>query len=429
MIGFANKNWRIDINNKVMKKLLILLFAVITAMSVTAQEIEGSWTGKLDLGAMSLNLVLNFTKTADGKLACTLDSPDQGAKGIAAEVESSDSAKFKVTVSAINASYEGTLTDGELHGTFTQNGYSFPLTMKPGELKRNRPQEPQPPYPYATEEVSFNNSSAATLVGTLTLPVDYDAKKPVPVVIMVTGSGFQNRDEEVFGHKPFLVIADYLARCGIASLRYDDRGYAKSTGDFAQATTEDFMQDAAAGIAWLRSRGKQFSKVGVIGHSEGATIAFMLAEREKADFIVSLAAPGVKGDTILAGQTNLQLERQGVAQRVSAQDIRKQVAAHGDVWQKHFIDYDPASAIAATHCPVMAINGTKDTQVTPELNFTVIERLLPKSKKNLLKKYEGLNHLFQHCTTGYVDEYAQIEDTISPEVLSDIAEWINSVTK
>lgn len=334
-----------------MKKLLTLLVATIMVMSATAQELDGSWVGKLNVGGMSLNLVFNFTRTAGGKLVCSMDSPDQGAKGIAAEVVSGDPMKLKVEVSVINASYEGTLTSGELHGTFTQNGYSFPLTMKPGEVKRNRPQTPQRPYPYATEEVSFNNGGTATLAGTLTLPVDYDAKKLVPVVIMVTGSGFQNRDEEMFEHKPFLVIADYLARHGIASLRYDDRGYAKSTGDFVQATTEDFMQDAAAGMVWLRCQREKFSKIGVIGHSEGATIAFKLAAKGKADFIVSLAAPGVKGDTILAGQTNSLMKHQGTPQRVSAQDIRKQVATYGDVWQKYFIDYDPAADISATHCP------------------------------------------------------------------------------
>lgn len=411
-----------------MKKLLILLFTAIISLPINAQGLEGSWVGKLDIGGMSLNLVFNFEKTADGKLACTLDSPDQGAKGIKAEVVSDDAANVKVSVSAINAAYEGALTDGELRGTFTQNGYALPITMKPGTVKRNRPQTPQPPYPYSTEEVSFSNGSAATLAGTLTLPIGYDAAKPVPVVIMVTGSGFQNRDEEMVEHKPFLVIADYLARHGIASLRYDDRGYAKSTGDFAQATTMDFMEDAAAGIAWLRVQGRRFSKVGLIGHSEGGTIAFMLAAKGMTDFIVSLAGTGVKGDTILAGQQNMLLERQGVAQRVTIQDIHKQVATYGTAWQKYFIDHDPATDIPAVRCPVMAINGMKDTQVTPELNFSAIEWSLPKNEMNLLKKYDGLNHLFQHCSTGYIDEYAQIDETISPEVLYDIAEWINKVT-
>jgi len=413
------------------RAFLMMLFATIMAQSVKAQGIDGSWTGKLDVGGMSLNLVLNFTRTADGKLACTMDSPDQGAKGIAATVASDDPANLKIAVPMIGMTYEAALTNDELKGTFMQHGASFPLNMKRGTIvRRNRPQTPQKPYPYTTEEVSFNNEKAkVVLAGTLVYPVDYNPKKPVPVVIMITGSGFQNRDEEMLEHKPFLVIADYLARNGIASLRYDDRGFAQSTGVFSQATTEDFMEDAAAGVEWLRSQGKKFSNVGVIGHSEGATIAFMLAAKGKADFVVSLAGPAVKGDTILAEQTNMLLTRQGLPAKTTVKDIRRQLETYGTVWQKFFIDYDPTTAIVATHCPVMAINGTKDMQVVPELNFTVMERQLPKNEKNLLKTYEGLNHLFQHCTTGYPDEYGQIEETISEEVLADMTEWIKAVAK
>lgn len=398
----------------------------MTATVALAQGIEGSWTGKLNVGGMSLNLVFNFTKEADGTLTCTLDSPDQGAKDIPAEVASDGAAKVTVTVRSLNAAYEGALTDGELRGTFTQNGYSLPLDLKPGTVRRDRPQAPQPPYPYETEDVSFSDADAV-LAATLTLPTGYDPQKPVPAALMVTGSGQQNRDEELLGHKPFLVMADYLARHGIATLRYDDRGCEESTGDVSHATTEDFMQDAAAGVEWLRGQGDRFSKVGVIGHSEGATIAFMLAAKGEADFIVSLAGPGAKGDTILAGQMNVQLARQGLPPRTTAQEVRKQVEAYGSPWQKFFISYDPATDIAAASCPVMAVQGTKDLQVTPGLNFTVLERALPKDGKNLLKEYDGLNHLLQHCDTGHTDEYAQIEETIAPEVLSDIAEWIAKV--
>lgn len=417
-----------------MKRIVVLLICAIAMLNVNAQDgIEGSWTGKLDLGAMSLNLVLHFTKSADGSMVCTMDSPDQGAKGIPAKMESEDPANLKVSVATIGATYEGALTDGELRGTFKQNGYSFPLNMKRGALVRNRPQTPKEPFPYTTEEVSFSNDKAnAVLAGTLTLPVGYDSTKPVPVVIMVTGSGFQNRDEEMFEHKPFLVIADYLARNGIASLRYDDRGYAKSTGNFAQATTEDFMMDAAAGVEWLRNQGKKFSKVGVIGHSEGATIAFMLASKGKVDFVVSLAGPAVKGDTIFARQMNMELERRGMPSTMTTLDVKKQVSASGNVWnawQKFIIDYDPAIAISASKCPVMVVQGTKDCQVEADLNFPIMESKLPKNKKNLLKKYEGLNHLLQHSTTGYVDEYEQIEETISPEVLGDISSWIKDITR
>lgn len=411
-----------------MKKLLLLLISMIATLAVNAQNIEGSWLGKLEVGQMELNLVFNFTKAADGKLACTMDSPDQGAKGIAAEVVSCDSANIKISVTAIGATYEAKLTNDELQGTFTQNGFSLPLNLKRGALVRNRLQTPQPPYPYTTEEVAFSNDEEkAVLAGTLTMPVDYNPSKPVPVVIMVTGSGMQNRDEEIFEHKPFLVIADYLARNGIASLRYDDRGFAKSTGNYVKATTEDFMKDAAAGVEWLRSQGNKFSRVGVIGHSEGATIAFMLASKGKVDFMVSLAGPGVKGDTILARQMNVEMERHGQPASMTIDILHKQIEAYNGVmneWQKFFINYDPIDAIAKTRCPVMALQGSKDRQVEQEMNFPIIEQKLPKNKNNLLKTYEGLNHLFQHCTTGYADEYSQIEETISNEVLSDIAAWI-----
>lgn len=413
-----------------MKRFLMAFIIVMVAVSVKAQNLEGSWLGKLELGGTLLRIVFNFTRTDSGTLVCTLDSPDQGAKGIAAEVVNSDPANLKVAVKQINATYEGTLTGGVLKGTFSQNGFSFPLEMKHETVRLNRPQTPQPPFPYTTEEVKFTNEKdSAVLAGTLVYPVGYNQNSAVPVVLMVTGSGQQNRDEELFEHKPFLVIADYLARNGIASLRYDDRGCEKSTGNIANATTEDFMHDAAAGIAWLRSQGKRFSSVGVLGHSEGATIAFMLAAKGETDFIISLAGPAVKGDTILAWQINHQMERSGMPNRTTTQEVRQQVLTHGTAWQKYFIDFDPATVIAATRCPVMAINGTNDQQVTPDLNFSVIERLLPKSKKNLLRLYDGLNHLLQHSSTGNPEAYGQIEETLAPEVLNDLKEWIIGLKK
>lgn len=415
-----------------MKNLLFFLLCTIVTVATYAQDIEGSWTGKLEIGTTKLNLVFHFNKTADGTLACSFDSPDQGAKGIAAKVENSDPANLKISIATIGATYEATLTGDELRGTFAQQGYSFPLNMKRGTMVRNRPQTPQPPYPYTTDEVTFaNNEAQATLSATLTMPTNYEPSEPVPVVIMVTGSGLQDRNEELFDHKPFLVIADYLARHGVASLRYDDRGFGKSTGNYLQATTQDFMSDAAAGVAWLRSQGKKFSKVGVIGHSEGASIAFMLASKGKVDFIVSLAGPGAKGDTILAKQINTEMERHGQPANMTVELLHKQIDSYNGAmgaWQKYFINYDPTADIAATRCPVMAVQGMKDVQVDPDLNFTIIKQKLPKNKKNLLKTYEGLNHLLQHCATGYTDEYSQIDETISPEVLSDIVTWINSVT-
>lgn len=231
-------------------------------------------------------------------------------------------------------------------------------------------------------------------------------------------------------HKPFLVIADYFARNGIATLRYDDRATAASVGgDVLNATTEDFMRDAAAGMDYLRNT-RKFSKIGCIGHSEGASIAFMLAARGNADFIVSMAGIGVKGDSALTAQYNRILQLSGMDGNFTVADYREMVASQMDIkWMTWFIDYDPTGDIAATRCPVFALNGSNDCQVTSELNLKSIEQTLPRSGKNLVKEYPSLNHLFQHCTTGLPDEYVKIEETISPDVLADMAEWIKSVTK
>ena len=243
---------------------------------------------------------------------------------------------------------------------------------------------------------------------------------------MVSGSGQQNRDEEIFGHKPFLVIADHLARNGIASLRYDDRGFGESSGgDVENATTEDFMQDALAAVEFLRSSGR-FSKIGVIGHSEGATIAFMLGARGVVDFVVSLAGPGVRGDRALTAQVNRIMELSGQPVMVSEEMYRQNVRLEGNPWLRWFIDYDPSDDIAATGCPVMAVNGSRDCQVISSLNLAAIQELLPSNERNFIKEYDSLNHLFQHCTTGVPTEYRSIEETVSPELLSDLSSWLTA---
>ncbi len=389
----------------------------------------GSWSGKLKVGTMALTLVLHLEQ-ADGKTVATLDSPDQGAKGIGCTLEYLSGDSVAVKVETIGAVYRGKLRDGKLCGTFSQNGLSVPLELTKGMPKVKRPQRPVPPYPYETEEVTFRNEAdGATLSGTLTYPVGYDkrAKQKPAVVLLVTGSGQQNRDEEIFNHSPFLVIADYLARQGIASLRYDDRATGASTGgELKNATTEDFMRDAAAGMQYLHSR-KDFAKVGCLGHSEGGAIAFMLGAQKKADFIVSLAGPGVKGDTLLVAQVNSIQASQGMKANMTVDSYRQQQAVNQMPWLQWFIDYDPSDNIRRTRCPVFALNGDRDCQVISSLNLTAIKRLLPASKKNLVKEYPSLNHLFQHCTTGLPAEYGQIEETISPEVLADVATWIKGL--
>lgn len=414
-----------------MKVAFTFISAILLAITadIKAQTPDGQWSGDLVLGqGKNLPLVLNIGTGSDGKPCCTLDSPMQGAEGIKTEVNVLTADSINITVPDIAATYAGRVTKDVITGCFTQMGMPFKLDLKRGGVMMNRPQTPQPPLGYTTQEVSFENKAAgAVLSGTLTWPEGYDGKKPVPVVIMVSGSGLQNRDEEVFGHKPFLVLADRLARNGIASLRYDDRGTGKSTGDASKATTSDFMKDAAAGLELLRSMDGKFSRVGVIGHSEGGLIAFMLAADGMTDFIVSLAGTGVKGDTIIAGQSNDALRRTGRPANVTATDIRKQAETGGNAWLRYFVDYDPADVIASTTCPVMALNGTMDTQVRPRLNLDRIKSLLPHNAKNSIKEYDGLNHLFQHCTTGFADEYGTIEETMSEDVMKDIAGWINSL--
>lgn len=418
----------------VMKRLLLFIVCVLCVAHAQAQvasttALLGAWSGKLKFGIQSLTLVLHLEQK-DGYVVIALDSPDQGAKGIGAFKEFLSDDSIAVRFDALNASYRAHLHNGRLEGKFTQNGIAFRLSLERGVPEVKRPQRPQPPYPYKAEEVSFiNEADGATLAGTLTYPVGYDAsssEKPA-VVLFVSGSGQQNRDEEIFAHAPFHVLADYLARRGIASLRYDDRATGSSVGgEVKSATTEDFMRDAAAGISFLREQ-KAFGRVGCLGHSEGGSIAFMLGAQGLVDFIVSLAAPGVKGDTLLAAQSNCILSLSGRVADMTVEKVHQLEAVKEIPWMKWFVTYDPSAHLQATRCPVFALNGERDVQVIASLNLPAIRRLLPSAPRHLFKSYPTLNHLFQHCTTGLPTEYGQIEETISPEVLRDIADWIGSL--
>lgn len=407
-----------------MKKIILSFCLLLSWAGVFAQKpIEGDWMGKLNLGPQSLTIVLHVNCNAQGEVECILDSPDQGAKGIAVETDYCSSDSISVSLASLALSFQGKLKGDEIVGTFTQY-LSFPLILKRGEEKLNRPQNPVAPYPYKTEEVAFKNvADGATLVGTLSYPIGYK-KGQTPVVLMVTGSGQENRDEEIFDHKSFLVIADYLARHGVATLRYDDRGFGKSTGgDVEHATTLDFMRDAASGVDFLRTS-KQFGKVGILGHSEGGSIAFMLGAKGKVDFVISMAGIGVKGDTALTAQANKIFELTGQSMRFSTHQYRMNAIIKRSPWLNFFIDYDPSADISKTLCPVMAINGSRDVQVISSLNLAGIKAHLKPNPKNIIKEYPSLNHLFQHCKTGNVLEYRMIEETISPEVLEDIVRFI-----
>ena len=423
------------------KNFVLASFFVLSSMGVNAQV--GTWSGNLKVQGITLPLVFHFDNDA-----CTVDSPSQGVKGLKAEKETSDG-KVRIGVPQIGAMFEGSLVGDSIKGTFTQSGMSLPLTLVKGEQKANRPQTPQPPFPYSTEEVTFSNDGF-TFNGTLTLPSNCTSQ--TPVVLLVTGSGQQNRDEEIFEHKPFAVIADFLARRGIASLRYDDRGYGDKTVRFDSFTTNDFKSDATAALALLRNR---FGKVGIIGHSEGGTIAMMLAAEGKADFIVSMAGMAVSGAETLIAQNRSALSSMGlptetvdsycnalkkalpqIAEGKKVNEIgtvgvptalqplwSKALGQSASPYMRCFITLDPRPLLASVHCPVLALNGTKDTQVDCEINLGALEKGLTASKKTI-RAFEGLNHLFQTCTTGNVTEYAQITETVSPSVLEVISTWI-----
>lgn len=406
--------------------LFIAAWAVARAQSEDA-SLPGTWSGTLNVGGQKLELIFNVSQSG-GNTSVTLDIPAQGAKGIGVECNYLQADSVCLAIPNLGVQYQGRRTDeNTIKGTFKQMGYPFALELKRGEVAApNRPQTPQEPLPYAAEQVTFSNLDAqgVTLAGTLTYPVGYKKGSKVPVVLMVTGSGPQNRDEELFGHKPFLVLADYLARHGVASLRYDDRGTAESTGTFDGCTTTDFAADAKAGMDFLRGM-KRFSRVGVVGHSEGGTIAFMLGAQHKADFVVALAAPAMKGDTLLASQTNSLMRQKGMPAQATAALVREQVKASGNAWMMSFIDYDPATDIKNTAVPVLAMNGSLDYQVPADGNLSLIKQLLTgKNADNKFVVFDGLNHLFQHAATGSGDEYYTIEETMAPEVMQTIAEWI-----
>ena len=403
----------------------------------------------------------------------TLDSPDQGANGIKTQTTSFNDSTLIIQIPVIHASYKGKLnSDNTINGTFTQ-GMPLPLNLKKGEASRpKRPQEPQPPFPYRSEEVTVRNErDGINLAGTLTLP---EKGTKFPAVVMVTGSGAQNRDEEIMGHKPFFVIADYLTRNGIAVLRCDDRGTAASQGTHATATNEDFATDTEAIVNYLRSRKEiNAKKIGIIGHSAGGIIAFIVAAKDPSiAFVVSLAGAGVRGDSLMLKQVELISKSQGMPDAVwqgmkpsirnryailqqtdktpeelqkelyadvtktmspeqlkdlnTIQQLSAQISSMTSPWYLHFMRYDPAQDLKKLKCPVLALNGEKDIQVDATMNLAAIqERITGNGNKNVtVKAYPNLNHLFQTCKKGTLAEYGQLEETINPEVLKDIIEWI-----
>lgn len=461
---------------------ILLLTIFITPFIANSQnhdqieQIKGSWVGKLDIQGVALTIVLNISTNDKDSLLVTLDSPDQGAKGIATSKVILSNDSLIVKVKAIGGVYKGAFTSdmSALSGVWKQSGVSFPLEMKHQEVEfvRNRPQEPKPPFPYIEEEVVFHNSSAdLDLAGTLTRPTK-DGK--LPVVILISGSGAQNRDEELMGHKPFWVLADYLTRKGIAVLRYDDRGVGKSTGQFSGATTADFAGDVMAAIDYLKTRKEiDTTKIGLIGHSEGGLIAPMVAaQRKDVGLIVLMAGPGLPGADIILLQTELIMKANGSKQEEidkalketkktfavlkkypknedaipkleklfaegktkneeggkegQEQNTASQIKEVTSPWFRYFLWYDPAPVIAKVKCPVLAMNGGKDLQVPPKEDLEAIEGalLVGGNSDYSIELLPDLNHLFQTAKTGSPNEYSTIEETIAPIALDTMGNWL-----
>ena len=439
----------------VKKVFITALFALATlagyAQVQPTTQLLGTWSGKLNALGSSLTMVFHLEQ-ADGHVTVELDIPDQGVKGIGCHKDYLSDDSIAVKIQMINATYCAKLKDGVLDGVFSQNGMSFPLKLKPGAEKPNRPQTPQPPFPYKEEELSFQNDGF-TFHGTLTLPEEYS--KETPVLVMVTGSGQQDRDEELMEHRPFAVIADVLARHGIATFRYDDRGWDDKSFSYLDYTVKDHKSDAEAALRMMRER---FAHVGVIGHSEGGTIGLMLAGEGKVDCCISLAGMAVSGKETLLEQNNTLLPTLGVPSDMvnsycealgkafddivagkSPEDIddskvppllkenfQAAVKQSASPYGRSLLMTDVRLSLPSVKCPVLALGGNRDIQVNAAINLEAIDKGLANSKHEVVA-YSDLNHLFQHCQTGLVNEYRTIEETIAPEVLTKIVEWIKSL--
>ncbi len=433
-----------------------------------AQDITGYWKGTLNLGPTELELCFDIKET-DGVLSATLDVPTQGAYDIPVTSISFEMMKLTIEIAPLNATFEGTFVLNNITGEFNQMGMSLPLTLIKGDkaAKPKRPQEPQPPFPYKSEDVYFKNTREDfTLAGTLTIP---EGDGPFPAMILVSGSGPQNRDEEMMDHKPFAVIADYLSRNGVAVLRFDDRGVASSEAGKSDGTSFDLSYDAEAAFDYLLSRKEVIpSRCGITGHSEGGYINFMIAQRRPdVAFLISLAGPAVTGAEVIKLQQVEVYRGMGMPEEAIEsnrmvldaffkimekydspnEEFRKEALSHfsaigmpedavtaivdqySSPWMFYFLKYDPAPAIREVTIPALILNGTLDKQVVSSQSLPVFRQIAKERGRDNMKivELEGLNHLFQHAKTGLPTEYGTIEETISEEVLKLMLDFVNSI--
>ena len=469
-------------------KYLFILLLLLPFQFVWGQpgRFIGTWEGKLNVG-IELRIVFHIKQQADGSLKSTADSPDQSAYGLKCDTTLRSGNELTIQMLDLGASYTGKMIDDStVEGLFTQ-GAEFPLLLKKVEkvTEIKRPQTPKHPFSYKSEDVVYNNTDNFLRYGaTITIP---EGKGPFPAAVLITGSGAQDRDESLFGHKPFAVIADHLTKNGYIILRVDDRGVGKSTGDFSHSTSEDFAKDVSNSVDYLLTRPEvDKKKIGLIGHSEGGMIAPMVAtSRKDIDFIVLLAAPGVRIIDLMAEQNAAILRSSGlsneaineakklfrllvstiqstsdsataiqqvsmamenwkakqpdsilVALELSKPEKRKEYVTvmtnqlQGP-WFRYFMNFNPRPYLKQLRCKVLALNGDKDIQVISAQNLPGIEAALKKSKaKNVeIKELAGLNHLFQSCQKCTVQEYGQLEETFSPVALQTVSDWLNKYVK
>lgn len=431
------------------------------------QNIQGIWQGVLEVSGTKLRIVFNISAGQNSTLTATMDSPDQEVTGIPVDKVTFQNDNLNLEVQSIRGVYNGRFSEDDqtINGNWEQSGQSFPLILQRIDKAPvlNRPQEPERPYPYEDEEVIYKNETTGIeLAGTLTLPT---SEGPFPAVLLITGSGAQDRNETILGHRPFLVLSDYLTRRGIAVLRVDDRGIGGSSGDVSQATSEDFAGDVLTGVEYLKGREEiDPGKIGLIGHSEGGIIAPMAAVRsEDVAFIVMMGGPGVTGEEILYLQSELMLISEGVSDdeitrnremqsrifdvvkneidnaaaekklnvildeiEMPKENKQAEIEKCLSPWFRYFLTYDPKPTLINVQCPVLAIIGEKDMQVSSRQNLPVIEEALQTggNKDYTVMELPDLNHLFQTAITGSPSEYQQIEETISPIALEVLGDWI-----
>ena len=474
-----------------MKKSFLLILVGFQSLFCISQDVLHKWSGVLNAGGQKIELRLNLIQNADKTYSSNWDIPAQKVKGLASSKTELLNNQLSVEIKMIGASYSGSLnmSGDKVDGAWSQSGMSFPLnmgTVKEGQEEKIfiKPQTPKPPFAYNVKDFVYEGNETKLSYGaTLTYPKE---DKKFPLIILITGSGRQDRDETIFDHKPFAVIADYLTKKGYAVLRVDDRGAGKSTGDFSNSTTADFAQDVEEHIRYAKNLPMiDTTQIGLLGHSEGGLIAPMVAVRNKSvSFVILLAGPGVEIGELMAMQNEMVLKSAGISQEAintyiplyknlmktivsinSIQDANAKaieivknwysntdknlvkattnISSESDInkfattmsetlstkWWKYFASYNPQIALQKLKCPVLAINGSSDIQVPADANLKAIELGLKKAgnKKGTTMKFDNLNHLFQKCSKCTVQEYGELENTIEPEVLEYIYNWLTKI--